>query len=137
MSEKQAVVLLIDDVSAIVEELLTFMELHGIPAIGVGNLDQAVAALEAHPVIRVLVCDVRLGRESGFSIVSRLRDHVELSQRDFRFLFITGDQVKADPNMTMPEYMVLTKPVQPQLLIGTLHQMLGCVAKDSETGGTA
>ncbi len=133
MSNNEAVVLLIDDVSAIVEELLTFMELHGIPAVGVSNLDQAIAALEAHPTIRVLACDVRLGHESGLSIVSRVQEHAMLGRRDFRFLFMTGDQITADVDAATPNYLILTKPVQPQLLIGALLQMLGEAAV--EEGG--
>lgn len=125
MGDNQAVVLLIDDVSAIVEELLTFMELNGIPAIGVSNLDQAMAALETHAGIRVLACDVRLGQESGLSIMDRVRDHGRLSQRKLQYLFITGDQIVADNDVIVRDYLVLTKPVQPQLLIVTLQQMLG------------
>ncbi|MFD2138061.1 hypothetical protein ACFSLT_27635 [Novosphingobium resinovorum] len=53
--------MLIDDVSAIVEELLTFMALHDICAVGVEDLDQAMVMLERHASIRVLACDVRLG----------------------------------------------------------------------------
>lgn len=135
MSNIQALVLLIDDVSAIVEELLTFMELHGIPAIGVSDLDQAMAALEANAAIRVLACDVRLGQESGLSIVSRIRENALLSEREFGYLFITGDQLRPDPDLPMPEHLVLTKPVQPQLLISTLNQMLGRISEVSETAG--
>lgn len=124
MREKPALVLLIDDVSAIVEELLTFMELHGIPAVGVSDLDQAVAALEANRGIRVLACDVRLGRESGLSIIPRIREHEELKLRPFRYLFITGDQMSRDADEDIPDLMVLTKPVRPQALIEVLRELL-------------
>lgn len=133
MSNNEAIVLVIDDVSAIIEELLTFMELHGIPALGVSDLDQAIAALELNSGIKLLACDVRLGRESGLSVVSRLRDHPSLSRRDFRFLFMTGDQIMADVDAITTDYMVMTKPVQPQLLMGTVQQMLrdaGAVADE-------
>lgn len=125
MGDDQALVLLIDDVDAIVEELLTFMALHDIAAVGVADLDQAMTMLERHASIRVLACDVRLGGESGLSIVSRIRAHAELSRRDFRYLFITGDQIRPDPELALPRHLVLTKPVQPQVLIGTLNSMLG------------
>lgn len=124
MGNDQALVLLIDDVNAIVEELLTFMALHDICAVGVADLDQAMAMLEQHPSIRVLACDVRLGNESGLSIVARIRAHAMLSQREFRYLFITGDQLRPDPELALPRHLVLTKPVQPQLLINTLNTML-------------
>lgn len=136
MRESSALVLLIDDVDAIVEELLTFMELHGIPAIGVSDLDEAVVALEAHPNVRVLACDVRLGRESGLSIVPRIRAHARLSARAFRYLFITGDQFHQDLPPEMPDHKVLTKPVQPQTLIGVLRELLEKPAEMTQQGGT-
>lgn len=134
MQGKQALVLLIDDVTEIVEELLTFMELHGIPAVGVSDLDEAMAALEGNPAIRVLACDVRLGRESGLMIVSRIRDHAVLCQRPFNYLFITGDPLLQDPSLQMPDHMVLTKPVQPQILIDVLRDMLGELENSAQKG---
>lgn len=124
MRDEQALVLLIDDVSAIVEELLTFMELHGIPAVGVHDLDEAVAALEANPAIRVLACDVRLGKESGLSIVSRIQEHAELQARPFRYLFITGDPLRLSSLPAQTDHLVLTKPVQPHILINVLRNLL-------------
>jgi CheY-like chemotaxis protein len=135
MREGQALVLLIDDVREIVEELLTFMELHGIPAVGVSDLDEAIIALEANPSIRVLACDVRLGRESGLSIVPRIRYHPQLQERPFRYLFITGDPMRPDAMPAMPEHLVLTKPVQPQALIDVLRELLGDVAKPRQQEG--
>lgn len=134
MRDQQALVLLIDDVRAIVEELLTFMDLHGIPAVGVYDLDEAMAALEANPAIRVLACDVRLGRESGLSIVSRIRDHAQLQARPFSYLFITGDQLRHDPSLELPEHMVLTKPVQPRVLIDVLRDLLGQLEESTQQG---
>ncbi|AXB79226.1 response regulator [Novosphingobium sp. P6W] len=134
MQGKEALVLLIDDVTEIVEELLTFMELHGIPAVGVSDLDEAMAALEGNPAIRVLACDVRLGRESGLMIVSRIRDHAVLCQRPFNYLFITGDPLLQDPSLQMPDHMVLTKPVQPQILIDVLRDMLGELENSAQQG---
>ncbi|KMS51114.1 histidine kinase [Novosphingobium barchaimii LL02] len=134
MQSKQALVLLIDDVREIVEELLTFMELHGIPAVGVSDLDEAIAALEGNPAIRVLACDVRLGRESGLTIVSRIRNHTVLCQRPFNYMFITGDPLLQDPTLQMPDHMVLTKPVQPQILIDVLRDMLGELENSTQQG---
>lgn len=125
MRDEQALVLLLDDVEAILEELLTFMELNGIAAVGVSDLDQAIAALVAHPTIRVLACDVRLGRESGLGIVTRIREHSALQPRSFRYLFISGDPIGPDTLPDMPDHTVLTKPVQPQELIAVLRDLVG------------
>lgn len=125
MDNKEARVLLVDDVSAILEELLTFMDLHHIPAIGVADLDQALQALINNPAIDVLACDVRLGRESGLSIIDRIEQSPDLRARPFQYLFISGDPLSRDPSLTMPEHHVLTKPVRPQMLIAMLRNMMG------------
>ncbi|WP_200844768.1 MULTISPECIES: response regulator [unclassified Novosphingobium] len=125
MGNEKAVVLLIDDDDAIVEEMLTFMGLHGVMAIGVSNLDDAMTALQANPSIRVLSCDVRLGRDSGLSIVTRIQEHATLRARPFRYLFLSGYQLLPAQLMMMLEHIVLTKPVRPQVLIDVLNDLLG------------
>ncbi|HUD27953.1 MAG TPA: response regulator [Novosphingobium sp.] len=134
MGNDEPLVLLIDDVNAIVEELLTFMDLHGISAVGVSDLDEAMNALEANPTIRVLACDVRLGRDSGLSIITRIRQHPALRLRSFRYLFITGDQLRPDPSLMMPDHLILTKPVQPQVLIDVLRDLLGELEDTTQQG---
>lgn len=124
MRDAKALVLLIDDIEEIVEELLTFMELHGICAVGVNDLNDALLALEENPSIRVLACDVRLGLESGLSIVPLVRANPVLRDRPFRYLFITGDPLRPDPLSQMPDHLILTKPVQPQALIDILRRLL-------------
>jgi len=121
---EQPAVLVVDDVLAIVEELLTLMQLHGISARGKSNLDDALAVLEREPGIRVICCDVRLGRESGLEVVGRIRDHAELCERAFRYLFVTGDQTQIDRLNLTSETTVLSKPVQPALLMDTIKRML-------------
>lgn len=124
MSDDQARVLVLDDFSAIVEELLTLMSLHGIAGIGASNLTEAVEMLERHPAVSVVACDLRLDRESGLDIVSRVRAHPRLAARSFEYVFITGDQMREDLVEGISRYAFLTKPVQPQALIGTIRRML-------------
>jgi len=124
MRHEQAKVLVLDDVSAIVEELLTLMSLHDIAGVGAANLAEAVDMLERHPAVRVIACDLRLDRESGLDIVSRIHQHPVLRLRPFEFVFITGDQMRDDLVADTSRYTFLTKPVQPQALIDTMRQML-------------
>ena len=118
-------VLVVDDVTAIVEELLTLMRLHAIPATGAADLKGAIAALEREPAIRVISCDVRLDRECGLDIVERINSHPALRDREFQFLFVTGDQMQVDRLNPDPNVAVLSKPVQPATLIDALKTMLG------------
>jgi CheY-like chemotaxis protein len=117
-------VLVVDDVAAIVEELLTLMQLYGIPAVGSADLAQAIEVLEREPAIRVISCDVRLDRESGLEIVDRIESHPTLSKRRFRYLFVTGDQMQLSRLNSTAEMAVLSKPVQPAVLMETLKRML-------------
>ncbi|KPH65882.1 response regulator [Novosphingobium aerophilum] len=128
MHDAQARVLVLDDFSAIVEELLTLMSLHGIPGMGASNLGEAVTVLERSPEISVIACDLRLDRESGLDIVSRVREHPELRTRHFEYLFITGDQMRPEMVSGTSCYMILTKPVQPQELIRMIRKLLASEA---------
>ncbi len=122
---QSSTVLIVDDVAAIVEELITLMRLNGIAAAGAADLKGALAALEREPTIRVISCDVRLDRESGLDILDRIMGHPVLCKREFQYLFVTGDQMQIDRLNPDPRVAVLSKPVQPSILIGTLKSMLG------------
>lgn len=121
----QATVLFVDDVVEIVEELLTLMQLNGISARGAANLTEALDVLVQEPGIRVICCDVRLDRESGLDIVDRIASHVDLCRRTFRYLFVTGDQTQINRLKSTSEVAVLSKPVQPGVLMEALKRMLG------------
>lgn len=117
-------VLVVDDVAAIVEELLTLMQLKAIPAVGAADLNGAIEALEREPAIRVIACDVRLDRESGLDIIKRISQHPVLRARKFRYLFVTGDQMQIDCLTPSSTLAVLSKPVQPAVLIANVKRML-------------
>lgn len=120
----EPIVLVVDDVPAIVEELLTMVELNGIAAAGAADLDEAIQVLERETTIRVISCDVRLDRESGLEIVGRIEAHPVLSRRTFRYLFVTGDQMQLAQIPAARDRAVLSKPVKPATLIETLKSML-------------
>jgi CheY-like chemotaxis protein len=120
-------VIVIDDVEAIVEELLTLLQLHAIPAVGAANLPGAIEALERDPSIRVISCDVRLDRESGIDIIRQIKAHPSLSERHYRYLFVTGDEMQLDRLESCSGLEVLSKPVQPAVLMATVKQLLSAV----------
>lgn len=124
MQMERPTVLVIDNVEAIVEELLTLMALHQIPAAGAYDLDGALDVLEREPAIRAISCDVRLEDECGLDLVARVESCPALSGREFRYLFVTGDQMQLDRLSSTSDLAVLSKPVQPRVLIDTLRRML-------------
>jgi CheY-like chemotaxis protein len=120
------VVLVVDDVNAIVEELLTLLQLHTIGGAGAADLTAAIEVLERESAICVIVCDVRLDRESGLDIIELIERHPVLCRRKFHYLFVTGDQMQHSRLRSSADLAILTKPVQPSVLIETLHRMLAC-----------
>jgi CheY-like chemotaxis protein len=124
MENPGALVLIVDDVEAIVDELLTFLLLQGIPAVGAHTLAQALEVLENYPKVRVIACDVRLHGETGLDIIPLVQSCRSLQGRAFGYVFITGDPMYADLPATEPRYSVLTKPVQPRALHGLIQALL-------------
>lgn len=121
-------VLVIDDIAAIVDELLTLLELNGIAAVGARSLSEATASLELHPSVTVIACDVRLDRESGIDIVEQIDRNAKLDGRKFRYIFISGDPMQGSgPLRGSGEsggLLMLTKPIDPRNLIELLCDLL-------------
>lgn len=117
-------VLVIDDIAAIVDELLTLLELNGIAAVGARSLSEAARSLETHPSIRVIACDVRLDRESGLDILEQTGRNPKLDGRGFRYIFISGDPMQARASGDNGAQLMLTKPIDPRNLIDLLRELL-------------
>lgn len=121
---ERAEVLVVDDVIAIVEELVTLLSLHKIEAHGAANLAEALDRLLQRPQIAVIACDVRLSRESGLDIIPLIQKHAELRSRSFRYLFMSGDPMQIQQFPANSGYQVLTKPIHPGTLIRAVTDML-------------
>lgn len=126
-------VLVLDDVPAIVDELLTLLELHDIESVGAATLEGAIVLLSANPTIRAISCDLRLGPDWGLDIVERVKNHPELCNRDLQYLFVTGDNLQA-VELPGAGYAVLSKPVRPDKLVDTLSTMLQCRSTEDHRG---
>lgn len=124
MEEAGPVVLVIDDVVEIVEELVALLAMQKIAAIGAHNLREALAMLEQAPGVRIVACDVRLGRESGLEIIERVERNPRLRDRDLRYVFVTGDTMNRDVLAAIPSSSILTKPIQPRALVGLFRELL-------------
>lgn len=117
-------VLVVDNVEAIVEELLTLLAINRIPAVGAHDLNTALDVLQREPTIRAISCDVRLDDESGLDLVARVESCQALRGRPLRYLFVTGDQMQVDHLNRSSNLAVLSKPVQPQVLVNAVRHML-------------
>jgi ATP-binding cassette subfamily B protein len=127
-------VMVVDDNPMAREALEAVLKEAGADTIGFGNGEPALRWIEEHPVPqwpRVLVCDVALEDEDGFSVVRRLRQievrrEASLDQR-ISALAVTG---AAQPEHRIRALMagfqmVLSKPVVPDELVTTVLALAG------------
>ncbi len=117
------IILVVDDVSAIVEELIELLRLIDMPAVGATSIDAAIDRLEQHETIRVMVCDVHLHGENGFTIAQKVGQRGRLDGRDLRYVFVTGDTRLVEHGAGGNSRM-LAKPVRPRTLIETIGGLL-------------
>jgi CheY-like chemotaxis protein len=125
------VILIVDDVSDIVEEMIQMLELLDLSAVGAHSIDEAMHQLGRHADVRLVVCDLRLPGESGTEILKRVDTEQALSGRQLAYLFMTGDAEQARMVAARPNGVVLTKPINPRTLIATIVGLLESKAGDS------
>lgn len=118
------VALLLDDVEDIVAELLTMFTLRGIPCAGAHSLREALAKLRALPSISLVISDIRLRDEAGEDMITLVKMDPDLRQRDFRFVFMTGDVMRFAGQDTIEDHPILLKPVHPQRLLELVKGIL-------------
>jgi CheY-like chemotaxis protein len=117
-------ILIVDDVSDIVEEMIQMLDLLDLAAVGAHSIDAAINQLRAHAAVRVVVCDLRLPGESGTSILKRIDADEALARRNIAYMFMTGDADQARMVASLSNGVVLTKPINPRTLIETIATLL-------------
>jgi CheY-like chemotaxis protein len=117
-------VLLVDDVEEIVEEVCTIFRLRGVPAVGAGNLAEAIAMLERFGSLVLVASDIRLGDEEGADIVRLVSTHPAFAHRRIDFVFMTGDVMRFAEGATIAGYPLLLKPVHPDRLLETSFALM-------------
>lgn len=120
----QPTILVVDDIADIVDEMIQMLELVDLAAVGAGSVRTAIAQIDAHPEIRVVVSDLRLSGESGTEILARADADAAMAARKLAFLFMTGDADQAHALARLPNSAVLTKPIDPRILIKTIVELV-------------
>jgi DNA-binding NtrC family response regulator len=121
---QEPTILIVDDVSDIVDEMIQMLELLDLSAVGAHSIDAAIKQLSLHSAIRLVVCDLRLSGESGIEIPKRIEADPALTGREFAYLFMTGDADQARSVAMRPNGVVMTKPINPRKLIATIVELL-------------
>jgi DNA-binding NtrC family response regulator len=117
------IILIIDDISEIVEEMIEMLALRDWPAIGARSIGEAVERLAGAPDIRIVISDVRVGPESGYGIIDRI-ERSGLALRNLSYIFMTGDLDAIDALPDRGDADVLIKPLDLRALIRRVGAML-------------
>jgi DNA-binding NtrC family response regulator len=117
------IILIIDDISEIVEEMIEMLALRDWPAIGARSIGEAVERLAGIPDIRIVISDVRVGHESGYGIIDRV-ERGGLARRNLSYIFMTGDLDAIDALPDHGDADVLIKPLDLRALIRRVAAML-------------
>ncbi len=109
-------VLVVEDEEIVRINTCDRLEQAGITAIEAGDADQAMALLEAHPGIRVLVTDVKMpGWMSGIDLARQAEKRWPDISIILTSAFYTADEEELPENMTF-----FPKPFSPEQLV---HQV--------------
>ena len=114
-------VIVVDDVTDIVDEFIFYMNLVGIKTLGFGNAVDAFEALKQHETVSVVVSDVRMRHESGLQLAKRVDTHCMAVGRDVEIILMTGEMNFTD---TRQPYKVYQKPVDMTILHDHIAQAL-------------
>lgn len=119
MSEPRVIV--VDDVTDIVDEFVFYMDLVGVKTLGFCNAVDAFEALKQHETINVVVSDVRLRHESGLQLAKLVDMHCKTEGRDIEIILMTGEMSFTDNGRP---YKVYQKPVDMTILHDHIAQAL-------------
>lgn len=119
-------ILIIDDVSSIVDEFILLLELLGLRAVGAQSVNEGLAKLEAYPSLSVVVSDVRFPRQSGFDLLPMVNSSPALMERKLTFFFMSGEMQLTTGH---DGYAILTKPVDIDYLVSEIRSALSASAE--------
>lgn len=100
------------------------LELLDMAAIGATSIATAMPLLAVHPDIRLLICDLRLPGENGADLGIRIAERPDLKDRRFKIIFMSGDIDRVEAMKVERGQIILTKPIDPSVLIDTIFECL-------------
>ncbi|MED5608386.1 response regulator transcription factor [Pseudomonas sp. JH-2] len=117
-------VLVIDDEPEVASELSEVLESVGFASVGCSSIGEAVALFRKNAKLRILVCDLNLGREWGLDAIGEIRRAVG-DDYLFEVIVLTGfgESEKVVEAMRAGASDFLMKPVSPQELIASVERI--------------
>lgn len=122
-TERQPVVLLVDDNAEIVDASTMLLESAGVHVYSAATGEQALACIDAGAYPDILICDYRLAGGNGVDTVRQVRD---VTGREIPSVILTGDTTlrTIDPDK-LPNCSVLHKPVDTERLVSLVWSLAG------------
>lgn len=118
-------VLLVDDDTDALEELVDIVEIEGWEAIPATGVEEALTLLSEHPEIGVVVTDVHIVETSG-AISSGLdlvdRAQTRFNDRDMSFVVLSGDPTAVGSSIQKGAIDFLTKPLISEDLVSAISE---------------
>jgi len=120
-------VLVVDDDPRNLLAVTSIVERHGMSAVRATGGKEALSLLEREPNIDVVLMDVMMPGMDGYETMRRLRRDPKLG--DLPVVALTAKAMKGDREKCMEAGATayVTKPVEPEDLLGTLR---GCLARE-------
>lgn len=116
------VVLMVDDDQELLEEYQELLECDGVVALICSDPFKAVEIVCENNAISVVLTDLLMDGMDGLTMISRMQQAV--SDRALHFALITGAR-EIQPDLPNSNVRVLYKPVDPDILVGTITGFLG------------
>lgn len=114
-----ACILVVEDEPLIALDVCQTLKNAGAKVVGPAMTVTAARALCVDGALAAAILDVRLGHELVFPIATWL------AERNIPFVFHTGGTGGRDLRAEWPGREVLSKPVRPATLVGTIARLLG------------
>lgn len=118
-----ASILVIENEDFVRENILELLEAEGFEAIGAVNGNAgAQVAVQRQPDL--ILCDVLMPDQSGYEVLSRVRQHGAIAATPFVFLSAKVSPEDAQRGMDAGANYYLTKPFSVQELLGVIQLFL-------------
>lgn len=130
---KPTTALIVEDQAIVLIELAAQLEDMGLAVLTASNADEAIAMLDAHAEISLLLTDIRMpGSMDGL----RLAHHVRHRWPPVRIIVISG-LIDLDVSRLPADSIFLPKPYRPEVLTGALMHMIDGAGPRTAGGGSA
>lgn len=118
-TERQFMVLVIDDEAPIRENLVRFLRLEGYLVIDAADGEAGLAAAQQR-IPDLILCDVMMPRMNGFEVLAQLQASAEHRHIPLIFLSASAEPEKLQEGIRMGARSYVTKPFN----LGVLKQLL-------------